>query len=154
MYKNRPSEREEYFKNAPQWFYDESLMAQFAESSKGQSCFRTAREEIRAKVNQNPTDRMGRCLNSEMNGLGIVTAEGRNGGEGHWFWTFRPHNFDYMDGFLLDYTKVYSFYNSALDLVKECKLSNLSGAEATELFAHTWCLSHELGEVAAQISDQ
>lgn len=143
MKANNPEKNDEYFKCAPGWYFDESLMEDFARNGYDGAYRHREWPKIKAAVEKHPVDSAGRSFISEMNGLGVITAEGRNGGEGHWFWTFRPHNFDYMDGFPLDYRKTYSFYRQDLSLMKECKLAELSGREAVELFRSTWCLSHE-----------
>lgn len=136
--------KREYFENAPPWFYDEKLLESFAkETGYGGDYYRPAWVEIRAKISSKPTDNSGRRLVADMNGLGTITAEGHNGGEGHLYWTFRPHNFDCVDGFGVDYNMVYSFYDHDLNLVKECRLSDLSETEAVQLFKRTWCLTHE-----------
>lgn len=148
MKENKPDSKREYFKRSPSWYLNESMMETFARDGYDFGYRHREWPKIRAAVNNQPEDAAGRSLISEMNGLGVVTAEGRNGGEGHWFWTFRPHNFDYMDGFALDYRKTYSFYSPELKLVKECKLAELSGVEAIALFRSTWCVSHELSKKA------
>ena len=140
--------KQEFWEKAPEWFRDESLMENFAKGiGYAGDYYRAAWAEIKAKVSKQSVDGAGRSFVAEMNGLGIITAEGHNGGEGHLYWTFRPHNFDYMDGFGVDYDRVYSFYDHNLVLVKECRLSKLSGNEAVQLFKTTWCLSHEISDI-------